>query len=102
MLFRSILWAFHGGADPAALLEKHGSRFKLMHMKDLKKGVAGDATGKGAMDNDVALGTGQLNLPAILTAAKKAGVQHYYIEDESSNTATQVPQTISYLKNLAE
>lgn len=73
-----------------------------MHMKDLKKGVTGDATGKGAVDNDVALGTGQLNLPAILTAAKKADVQHYYIEDENADTATQVPQTISYLKNLAE
>ena len=97
-----ILWAHHAGADPAALLEKYGSRFKLMHLKDLKKGVVGNLTGKGDVDNDVALGSGQLDLPAILKAAQKAGVQHYYIEDESTHTATQVPQSIAYLKKPDE
>ena len=42
----------------------------------------------------------RLDLPAILKAAKKAGVLHYYIEDESPSIATQVPQTIAYLKSL--
>ncbi|MEO8613852.1 MAG: sugar phosphate isomerase/epimerase [Luteolibacter sp.] len=97
-----ILWAFFPGMDPAALIEKHGNRFKLMHVKDLKKGVTGDFSGKTPVDNDVALGTGQLNLPAILKAAKKAGIQHYYIEDESTNTATQVPVSIAYLKSLTQ
>ena len=97
-----ILWAHYGGANPAALLDKYGSRFKLMHLKDLKQGVAGNLTGKGDVDNDVALGSGQLNLPAILIAAQKAGVQHYYIEDESTHTSTQVPQSIAYLKSLAD
>jgi sugar phosphate isomerase/epimerase len=71
-----------------------------MHLKDLRRGVTGDFSGKTAVENDVALGTGQLDLPAILKAAKRAGVQHYYIEDESPNTATQVPQTMAYLKSL--
>jgi len=71
-----------------------------MHLKDLRKGIAGDASGKTAVENDVALGTGQLDLPKILRAAKKAGVQHYYIEDESPSTATQVPQSLAYLKSL--
>ena len=95
-----ILWAFHPGADPAVILEKHGDRIKLMHLKDLRKGVKGDLSGKTAVENDVALGTGQIDLPAVLKAAKKAGVLHYYIEDESPNTATQVPQTIAFLKSL--
>jgi sugar phosphate isomerase/epimerase len=95
-----ILWAHLPGANPAQLLEKYGSRFKLMHLKDLRRGVKGDFSGKTAVENDVALGTGQLDLPAILKAARRAGVQHYYIEDESPNTATQVPQTLAYLKSL--
>ena len=95
-----ILWAFFPGQDPAALLEQYGSRIKLMHLKDLRKGIVGDASGKTAVENDVALGTGQLDLPKILRAAKKAGVQHYYIEDESPSIATQVPQSIAYLKSL--
>jgi sugar phosphate isomerase/epimerase len=97
-----ILWAHLPGANPAQLLGKYGSRFKLMHLKDLRRGVKGDFSGKTAVENDVALGTGQLDLPAILKAAKRVGVQHYYIEDESPNTATQVPQTIAYLRSLMD
>lgn len=95
-----ILWTFFPGQDPAALLNKYGNRFKLMHLKDLKKGVQGNMSGGTSPEHDVPLGTGQLDIPAILIAARKAGVEHYYIEDESSNIATQVPQTIAYLKNL--
>jgi sugar phosphate isomerase/epimerase len=48
----------------------------------------------------VALGTGQLDIPAILKAAKKSAIEHYYIEDESPDYAKQVPQSIAYLKSL--
>ena len=71
-----------------------------MHVKDLRKGVKSDFSGKTPVENDVALDTGQLDIPAILKAAKKAGVQHYYIEDESPSIATQVPQSLAYLRSL--
>jgi sugar phosphate isomerase/epimerase len=95
-----ILWTFFPGIDPAKLLEKYPNRFKLMHVKDLKKGVVGNLSGGTSSENDVALGTGQLNLPAIMKAAKKAKIQHYYIEDESSLHAQQVPESIKYLLSL--
>lgn len=95
-----ILWTFFPGADPAALLEKYGNRFKLMHMKDLRKGVVGNMSGGTPVENDVALGTGQLDLPAILKAAKKAGVEHFYLEDESPIYYQQVPKSIKYLQSL--
>ncbi|TWR25774.1 sugar phosphate isomerase/epimerase [Mucilaginibacter pallidiroseus] len=95
-----MLWAFHGGADPAALLKKHGRRFKLIHLKDIRKGVANDLTGTTDINNDVALGTGQINVPEVLKAAKAIGIRHYFIEDESPAHATQIPETIKYLKSL--
>lgn len=95
-----ILWAHFPGHDPAALLRKYGRRYKALHLKDLRKGVAGNLSGSTAQDNDVALGTGQIDIAAVMKAAKKAGVRHYYIEDESSNIHTQVPQSIAYLKGL--
>ncbi|WP_332367589.1 sugar phosphate isomerase/epimerase [Spirosoma telluris] len=95
-----ILWTFFPGADPAALIKKYPKRFKLMHLKDLRKGVVGNLSGGTAVVNDVALGTGQLDLPAILKAARKSSIDHYYIEDESPSYATQVPQTIAYLSGL--
>jgi sugar phosphate isomerase/epimerase len=97
-----LLWATHGGADPVKLLKKYGNRWKLVHMKDLKKGVKGDFTGNTSTDNDVALGTGQINIPAVLKEARKAGIKHYFIEDESSRIRTQIPKTIAYLKSLKE
>ncbi|MFD2570496.1 sugar phosphate isomerase/epimerase family protein [Spirosoma soli] len=97
-----ILWTVFPGQDPAALLNKYPNRFKLMHLKDLRKGVVGNLSGGTPVENDVALGTGQINLPAVLKAAQKAGVEHYYIEDESPSIATQVPQSIAYLKGLTD
>lgn len=97
-----IMWAFHGGADPAKLLLKYPTRWKLMHLKDLRKGIKGDLTGGTSTDNDVALGTGQLNIPEILKAAKKVGIKYYFIEDESSSFHEQVPKTMEYLKGLVD
>ena len=97
-----LLWTAFPGQDPVVLLNKYGNRWKLMHLKDLKKGIKGDNTGGTPVENDVALGTGQLNIPAVLKAAKKAGIKHYFIEDESPSFMKQVPQTIAYIKGLKE
>lgn len=95
-----IMWTFHGGADPAKLLYKYKSRWKLVHLKDIRKGVANDLTGGTDTHNDVAVGTGQLNYPAIIRAAEAVGIKHYFIEDESPNHAAQIPVTIAYLRSL--
>jgi sugar phosphate isomerase/epimerase len=95
-----ILWAQFPGMDPADLLKKHGKRIKLMHLKDLKKGVKGDFSGKTDVNNDVALGEGQIHIPAVMRAAKKAGLAYYYIEDESDFVKKQVPQSLTFLKEL--
>lgn len=95
-----ILWSFIHGQDPVKLIAKYPGRFKLMHLKDLRKGAKLNASGGTAVENDVALGTGQLDIPSILKAAKKAGIKHYYIEDESPAYAKQVPQSMYYLKSL--
>ncbi len=95
-----ILWTQFGGGDPVALLTKYSNRWKLMHLKDLKKGIKGDLTGGTPPENDVVLGDGQLDMPAILRAAKKVGIRHYFIEDESNHEDVQVPKSIAYLRNL--
>jgi len=88
------------GQDPAQLLKKYGKRFKLMHVKDLRKGVKGDFSGGTSQENDVALGTGQINIAEVIKAAQQSGIEHYYIEDESSSVKTQVPQSLKFLKSL--
>jgi len=97
-----IYWIWFGGGDPVTLLKKYSNRWKLMHIKDMRKGTKKDLTGLTSPENDVALGTGELDIPGIIKAAKQIGIKHYFIEDESSNIITQIPQTIAYLKSLKE
>ena len=93
-----VLWAYLPGADPVALFEKYGARIPLMHVKDVRKGVPRVWGHKYDSDNDVTLGTGPLDQAAIFAAAKKAGVKHFYLEDESSHSQAQVPLSIAYLQ----
>ncbi len=95
-----VFWIVHPGQDPAKLLEKYGKRFELMHVKDMKKGVKGDLTGKSDVTNDVALGTGQMNWSSILAAARRAGVKWYFIEDESPTAVGQIPQSLRFLEQV--
>lgn len=95
-----VLWILHGGGDPVTLLKKYGNRWKLMHVKDLKKGVVGDLTGNTPAENDVVLGTGQANWIEIIKTANQLGIKHFFIEDESNNEYINVPKSIAYLKSL--
>lgn len=95
-----VLWIQFGGGDPVALLKKYGNRWKLMHLKDLKKGTPKDLTGGTSTDNDVALGTGEVDIKGILIEGRKIGIAHYFIEDESSVVVDQIPKSIAYLRSL--
>lgn len=94
-----IFWVAHAGQDPVQLLEKYPGRWKLMHLKDMRKGTpTGLLTGSSPVTNDVIFGTGQLDLPAILRAAQKVGVKWYFIEDESPVSEQQIPESLKYLR----
>jgi len=96
-----VFHAYNGGADPAQLIEKHKGRVRSLHLKDLKKGTpvkAGSAGAEG--DVDVPVGTGQIDYPAVLRAAKKAGVSIYYVEDESKDPLGHIPQSLAYLSRV--
>ena len=96
-----VLWCVFPAQDPVKLLEKYPHRWPLMHLKDLKKGVpTGSLAGSTALTNDVALGTGQVNWTTLLPAAQKAGVQYYFIEDESPTVLDQIPQSLRFLESV--
>lgn len=96
-----IFWAYDGGADPVKLMQKYATRFLQMHLKDMAKDVKTPKyNGSENVDSDVALGKGQLDIPAILAEAQKIGIKHCYIEDESSHSEKQVPQSIKYVRSL--
>jgi len=97
-----VFWIQFGGGDPVGLLKKYGNRWKLMHLKDMKKGTPKNLTGLTDGNNNVTFGEGEIDFPGILKEANKIGIKHFFIEDESDNILTQLPKSIAYLKSLKE
>ncbi len=95
-----VFWIKHPGQDPVGLLKKYKGRFELMHLKDRKPGTEGNAFGRADVETNVVLGTGDVGIAAIMKEAKAAGVKHFFIEDESSRSEQQIPQSLTFLKSL--
>jgi sugar phosphate isomerase/epimerase len=97
-----VFHAFDGGADPAKLIERYKTRVVSLHLKDLKKGVevkVGTATAPA--DHDVPVGSGQVDIPAVLKAAKDSATKLYYIEDESTDPWGHIPKSLEFLKKIS-
>jgi sugar phosphate isomerase/epimerase len=96
-----VFWVVHPGADPVALLAKYPNRWALMHLKDIRKGAAtGIYLGSAPLTDDVPLGTGQIDWPAVLKQAAASGVKHYFIEDESPTVLDALPISTKYLESV--
>ncbi len=97
-----VFWIKQAGQDPLALLKKYSTRFVLLHLKDRKKGTPDTTNGQGDLEANVVLGTGDVGIAEIMKEAKKLGIKHYFIEDESSRVEEQLPKSLDYLKSLPE
>jgi sugar phosphate isomerase/epimerase len=68
-------WMIFGGRNPIDYFKKHPNRFPLIHVKDFlpshDKGMLGAELGHGVVD-----------YKPIFAAAGKAGLQHYFAEQE--------------------
>ncbi|WP_234364197.1 sugar phosphate isomerase/epimerase family protein [Lunatibacter salilacus] len=95
-----IFWAQMGGVDPLALLNKYPEKFPLLHLKDRKPGTQGTSDGTGDVETNVVLGTGDIDIAAIIRKAKEIGVEYLIIEDESSRSVSQIPQSVFYINSI--
>ena len=95
-----VFWIKQAGQDPLALLKKYSGRFVMLHLKDRKIGTPNTDNGHGDLESNVVLGTGDVGIADIMKEAKKQGIKHYFIEDESSNVETQLPKSLDYLESL--
>jgi sugar phosphate isomerase/epimerase len=93
-------WIAHPGHDPVEYLKKYPERFNLVHLKDLKIGAEHDYTGGAPSEYDVPLGTGQIDFEALLRVAQNSNIRYFYIEDETEDVVTRVPQSREYIRNL--
>ena len=102
-----IYWMTAGGVDVNAYLDKYPGRFKLMHVKDMSEAVRFSGDG-GDSQQWIALfpylanaGSGVLDLPSILSHAKKSGVDHFIVErDLAPDPNNDLKKSIDYLSSL--
>lgn len=95
-----VFWVKHPGQDPVKLLKKYRQRWALMHLKDRQPGTPGNHNGRTDVESNVVLGTGDVGIYAIMKQARKNKISYYFIEDESSRSLEQVPQSLAYLKTI--
>jgi sugar phosphate isomerase/epimerase len=96
-----VFWVRHAGQDPVKLLEKYSARWALMHVKDMRKGApTGFSNGRAPPADNVAVGTGQIDWPVVFVAARKSGVQYYFLEDETVTPLQCIPSSLTYLRTL--
>ena len=93
-----IYWVVTGGADPVEYLNKYKGRFRLCHVKDRLKDVADDVR-EASCD----LGTGKIDFPTILKAAKETGMEYFFVEQERYDIGSPMESAkvgADYMKNL--
>lgn len=95
-----VYWAKQGCADPVSLIKKYPARMKMLHLKDREHGTQCNDTGGADEETNVVLGKGDVNIKAVMKAAKKAGVKHYFIEDESTRVMLQLPLSLQFIQSL--
>lgn len=96
-----VFWVFHAGKDPVEMLKKYSGRWETMHVKDIRKGaVTGLSTGSAAPIDNVTVGTGQIDWPAVLKAAERNGTKYFFIEDETPTPLVCIPESLKYLRAL--
>jgi len=95
-----VYWVRTPGQNPVAVLQKYPKRFPLVHLKDRKPGLPVVLNGHDDVENNVVLGQGDVGIAEFMKAARKAGVKHFFIEDESSRAMSQVPQSVAFLRTV--
>ena len=96
-----VFWVVQGGIDPVKLLQKYPGRFKAFHIKDMKKGAPiGLYEGHAPASDNVIVGQGMMDWPAIVAQGRKSGVKYWFIEDETSDPVGNIPPSLDFLATL--
>jgi sugar phosphate isomerase/epimerase len=76
-------WMVAAGHDPVEYLLAHPGRYRMLHVKDFKP-IAKPTYGlaEGDSPESAQLGRGTIDYLPIVKAARRAGIEYYYVEEE--------------------
>lgn len=96
-----IFWVSVAGQDPVELLKAYNGRVPLLHLKDKARDVPKQFSERVPPNAFKAIGSGSLNIPAILSAADSAGVRHYFVEQDQTpgDPIASLQKSFNYLRS---
>ncbi len=77
-----IYWAMKGGQDPVEMFDKYPGRFQLWHLKDMSEKVT-DPFYEVIKDDITSVGAGLIDYKRVFAAKEKAGMKHFFVEDDN-------------------
>jgi len=83
-----IYWTTAGGANPVELLKDYPTRYKMLHMKDMKelhhfKGDGGDPSQWIELfPYMTSVGDGVIDIKGIVAQAHRIGIEHFFVEQD--------------------
>lgn len=76
-------WMVAAGHNPVNYFKRYPNRYRMIHIKDfVKPAKPSTSLERTEVPQGTVLGTGYIKYKPILTAAKAAGVEHFFIEQE--------------------
>jgi sugar phosphate isomerase/epimerase len=87
-----LYWAIYGGGDPLDFFNRYPKRFKMVHVKD----------SSGPPDNKIVdVGQGKIDFRSIFAQSEKAGIKHYFVEnDQPADPDVTLRTSYNYLQSL--
>ncbi|MCI3936685.1 sugar phosphate isomerase/epimerase [Chryseobacterium aahli] len=85
-----LYWIAKAGFDPLTYFEKYPGRFPLWHVKDMQKET----------ENFAEIGNGTIDFKRIFEAREKAGLEYWFVEQDSSER--DIFESISMSKKYIE
>jgi sugar phosphate isomerase/epimerase len=75
-------WVTQAGFDPVDLLHQLGRRVRMLHIKDRKAGFPASNDMSASSAHFTEVGTGGIDWPHIIAAARRLQIEHYFIEQD--------------------
>jgi sugar phosphate isomerase/epimerase len=97
-------WASVAGTDPAELIEKWSGRLFALHLKDKGKGTpVSYETSEVKHEEFLEVGSGVIDWAKVLKNAERAGVQHYYVEQDFTpgDPIESLKKSYAYLRKVS-
>ncbi len=80
-----VFWLAMAGLDPVQTLAGYNGRVSSLHLKDVAQGAATHyQESQVSPDSFAAVGSGRLDFPAILRAARTAQVRYFFVEQDQT------------------